>query len=168
MKGGKQIMKKRWLGMGLAVALVAVVAVPGTWALDKGPEMIDINAQAQHPDIITHKDKKHVANFPHHKHQDEFLKGNAEYSNFKYTDDYTCAGCHHTNKAGEQPGGCLKCKDLNKMLDKATKGKGVKKFEAIYHINCRDGCHGAMEAAGKKTGPSKKGGGKCKGCHNRK
>jgi hypothetical protein len=151
-------MEKKWLGMGLALGLMVAFAAPGSWALDNGPENLDINAQANYSDIITKKDKKHVANFPHHKHQNEFLKGNAEYANFKYTDDYTCAGCHHTNKAGEQPEGCLKCKDVNKMLDKVG---GAKKFEKIYHENCRDGCHKPMNKAGKKTGPKK-----CKGCHS--
>ncbi len=161
-------MKNKWLGLGLVVALTFIFAIPASWALDKGPEKIDINAQKQYPDIVSHKDKKSLKDFPHHKHQDEFLKGNSKYAKFKYTDDYTCAACHHTSKAGEQPVACLKCKDLNKMIDKVSKGKGIKKFQNMYHINCRDACHAAMQKAGKKTGPSKKGGGKCKGCHSRK
>ncbi len=158
-------MQKRWLKIGLAVALWGILVISGSWALDKGPEKIDINAQKTNPDIITKKDKKELPDFLHHKHQDEYLKGNSEYAKFKYTDDYTCTGCHHTDKAGEQPGACLKCKDVNKMLDKVG---GAKKFEKIYHKNCRDACHAAMQKAGKKTGPSKKGGGKCKGCHPKK
>ncbi len=153
-------MKKKWLSLGLVAALAVVVAVPAGWALDKGPDTIDINAQKTHSDVITKKDKKSVLGFKHHKHQDEFLMGNAEYAKFKYTDDYTCAACHHTNKAGEQPGSCLKCKDVNKMLDKVG---GKKKFEKIYHKTCRDACHKKMDKAGKKTGPTK-----CKGCHPKK
>ncbi len=148
---------KKLFGIGLSLALIAALIVPSAWALDKGPATIDLNAQAKYPDVITKKDKKHVPNFPHHKHQDEFLKGNSEHAQFKYTDDYTCSGCHHTSKPGEQPGGCLKCKDLNKMLDKVG---GAKKFDKLYHKNCRDGCHKSMKKAKKKAGPTK-----CKACH---
>ena len=161
-------MKKKWLGIGLVVALVVGLAVTGSWALDKGPEKITINAQEKYPELITKKDKKKTPDFTHHKHADEYLKWNAEFSNFKYTDDYTCAGCHHTNKAGEQPEGCLKCKDVEKQLEKVG---GAKKFDKLYHISCRDGCHKAMADAGKKSGPTKKDWRdkkKCVGCHPKK
>lgn len=158
-------MKKKLFGLAVVAAMMFVVTVPGSWALDKGPETVDINTQEKYPDLTTKKDKKHTP-FAHHKHADEFLKGNQEYAKYKYTDDYTCAGCHHTSKAGEQPEGCFKCKDVNKMLEK-VKGK----HDKIYHISCRDGCHTAMAAAGKKSGPTKKKWGdvkKCIGCHPKK
>ncbi len=152
-------MQKKWLRMGVVTVLGVFLVVPASWALDKGPEKIDINAQKTHSDVITKKDKKSVLGFTHQKHADEYLKGNAEYAKYKYTDDYTCAGCHHTSKAGEQPGSCLKCKDIDKKLKKVG---GAKKFEKIYHKNCKT-CHKKMDKAGKKTGPTK-----CAGCHPKK
>jgi cytochrome c553 len=150
-------MNKKGFGLALVFSLMLVFIVSASWALDNGPETIDINAQANYAGLITKRDKKQVPGFPHKMHQEEFLEGNAQYSSFEYTDDYTCAGCHHTNKAGEQPEGCLKCKDVNDMLDAVG---GAKKFEKIYHKNCRDACHKAMSKAGKQSGPTK-----CKGCH---
>jgi hypothetical protein len=158
-------MQRKWLGIGFMVTLMVVLAIPGAWALDKGPETIDINAQVMYPELFTKKDKKHTP-FAHHKHSDEYLKGNQEYNKYEYTDAYACAGCHHTSKADEQPEACFKCKDVNKMLEK-VKGK----HDKIYHASCRDGCHVAMADAGKKSGPTKKAWGdvkKCVGCHPKK
>ncbi|MBI5788896.1 MAG: cytochrome c3 family protein [Candidatus Schekmanbacteria bacterium] len=143
----------------LATALAGLVfALPAVYALEKGPAVIDLNAQKNHADVIKKPDKKHVPSFPHHDHQDKFVKGNQKYAKFQYTDDWTCGACHHTTAKGEQPESCLKCKDVNKMLEKVG---GADKFENIYHQNCRDGCHKAMDKDKQKTGPS----GKCKGCH---
>lgn len=126
------------------------------FALDTGPEKITLNAQVQHPDVIKTKDKKNVPDFLHRKHQDEYVKGKQANALFKYTDDWTCAACHHTTKKGEQPVACLKCKDVNKMLKKAE-ADGGKKFQNIYHKNCRDACHKKTD---KKTA-------KCKFCHKK-
>ena len=132
------------------VGLLGTV-VPVSANVDKGPDKITINAQHTHPDIAKKKDKKKVANFPHHKHQ-ESVKGKQSVSNFKFTDDWTCGACHHTSKKGEQPGSCLSCKDVKKMLDhKKIKGK----IDKMYHLNCRDACH-------KKTDKKMA---KCKYCH---
>lgn len=166
-------MKKKVFGLVVVAVMMFVVAVPGAWAadIDNGPETLDINAQDHFPDLITKKDKKSLKGFKHRDHQEKFLKGNSEYSKFKYTDDNTCAACHHTAEKGAQPTACLKCKDVDKMLEKVAPGKGAKKFENIYHASCRDGCHAAMEAAGKKSGPSKKKWReekKCAGCHPKK
>ena len=160
-------MRKKWIGIGLVVTLMVVLSMPGAWALDKGPETIDINTQEKYPKLTTKKDKKHTP-FTHLKHADTYLKGNQEYSKYKYTDDYTCAACHHTSKAGDQPEGCFKCKDVAKKLEKVG---GEKKYAKVYHENCRDGCHTAMVDAGKKSGPTKKKWGdvkKCVGCHPKK
>ncbi len=152
-------MNKKWLIRGFTVTLMIGLAISASWALDNGPDTLDINAQTKFSNIITGKDKKDLKGFQHKKHQAEYLKGNAEYGNFKYTDDYSCAGCHHTSKPGEQPGACLQCKDVDKKLEKLG---GAGKFDKMYHDNCRDACHEAMAKAGKKTGPIKK---DCKGCH---
>jgi hypothetical protein len=152
-------MKKKLFFAGVVLGLMIVFVGSGTWALDNGPDKITINAQDEYSAIITKKDKKKVENFPHRMHQEKFLTGNEQYSNFKYSDDYTCAGCHHTTKPGEQPISCLKCKDVNKMLAKVG---GADKFEKIYHENCRDKCHKNMAKAGKKSGPTK-----CKDCHGK-
>jgi len=152
-------MKKRLVSIMAVAGLVSMFGAVSlvSAGIDNGPEKITINAQVQHPDVVKSKDKKQVKDFPHRKHQDELVKGKQAISLFKYTDDWTCGACHHTSKKGEQPGSCLKCKDLDKMLDKvATNGK--KKFENIYHKNCRDTCHKKND---KKTA-------KCKFCHDRK
>ena len=149
-------MKKKIIAIVSTVCLVYTLgAVSFVSALDKGRDKFTINAQHDHADIIHKKDKKKVPDFPHHAHQDKHVKGKQGVSNFKFTDDWTCGACHHTTKKGEQPGSCLKCKDLNKMLDKVG---GAKKFEKIYHSNCRDACH-------KKTDKKMA---KCKFCHKKK
>lgn len=158
-------MKKRLVSITSVVGLVSMLGVVSlvSAGVDKGQEKFTINAQEQHPDfvkshpdVIKAKDKKDVKDFTHHKHQDEHVKGKQANALFKYTDDWTCGACHHKTKKGEQPGACLKCKDLDKMLDKA-KIKGKKKFENIYHKNCRDACHKKND---KKTA-------KCKFCHKK-
>lgn len=146
-------MGKKWIAIVSAVCAVSMLGtVSLVSALDRGPAEIEINAQANYGDIIHKKDKKKVPHFPHHKHQDEFVKGKQSVSKFKFTDDWTCGACHHTSKKGEQPTGCLKCKDVNKMLDKVG---GAKKFDKLYHATCRDACH-------KKTDKKIA---KCKFCH---
>ena len=164
-------MRKKWFGLTVVVAMLFIITAPGAWAADNGPETLDINAQEKFPDLITKKDKKSLKGFKHKKHQEEYLKGNSEYVKFKYTDDNTCVGCHHKTEKGATPTACLKCKDVDKMLEKVAPGKGAKKFENVYHNNCRDDCHAAMEEAGKKTGPAKKKWReekKCAGCHPKK
>jgi hypothetical protein len=156
-------MKKRLVSIMAVAGLVSMLGVASLVSaeIDNGKEKITINAQEQHPDVVKSKDKKKVKDFLHRKHQDEFVKGKQANSLFKYTDDWTCGACHHTTKKGDQPGSCLKCKDLDKMLDKVAKN-GKKKFENIYHKNCRDACHKKNDkATGKKTA-------KCKFCHDRK
>jgi hypothetical protein len=99
------------------------------------------------PDIHgLHNGKKEVKHFPHKKHADEFVKGKQDWAEFKYTDDWTCAACHHKTKKGETPKKCISCKD-------EMSGGKLKKF---MHANCKDGCH-------KKSGEKKLT--KCKNCH---
>lgn len=129
-----------------------------TFALDNGPEKINLNAQESNPKVITKKDAKKVEGFPHKVHQTG-LKGKQKYAVNKFEDDWTCGACHHTSKKGEQPTACLNCKEVNKMLEKVG---GADKFEKIYHDTCRDGCHKAMEKDKQKTGPTK-----CKDCHGK-
>ena len=151
---------KKLVALAIAGTLAcSLAAAPKVFALDTGPESMTLNAQKKHPDVIHGKDKKHVNNFPHRKHQNEFLKGNEQYSKFKYTDDWTCSACHHKSHKGEQPQSCFKCKDVNKMLDKVG---GAKRFNKLFHSTCKK-CHSKMAKAGKKTGPTK-----CNGCHKRK
>ena len=121
-------------------------------ALDHGPEKLTINHQVTNPEIHSKKDKKKVKDFPHKAHQGKNVKGKESVSYFKFTDDWTCGACHHTNKKGEQPTSCLSCKDVNKML-KHKKIKG--KVDKMYHTVCRDACH-------KKTDKKMS---KCKFCH---
>ncbi len=149
------MMKSRRLTL-LLIASIACLAVNTAFALDNGPETLTIDA-AKYQDVIKKKPSKVVANFPHKKHQAEFLKGNEQFSHFKYTDDWTCKACHHPEEKGGQPEACFKCKDANKMLEKVGG-----KYDKLYHDTCRDGCHKAMEKAGKKTGPTK-----CAGCHGK-
>ncbi len=145
-------MKKRFL---IAVCIVSILgAVSVVSALDKGPDKITINSQKTHPELSKKKDKKKVANFAHSKHQEHVI-GKQGVSKFKYTDDWTCGACHHTDKKGDQPGACLSCKDVKKMLaHENVKGK----IEKIYHVSCRDACH-------KKTDKKMA---KCKYCHAKK
>lgn len=164
-------MKKRLFAIVSAVCFVGAFGVASLVSaeVDKGKEKFTINIQEQHPDfvkehaasgVVKEKDKKKVKDFPHHLHQDKHVKGMQSKSLFKYTDDWTCGACHHTTKKDEQPGPCLKCKDVEKMLDKA-KIKGKKKFENIYHKSCRDACHKANDKENKtKTA-------KCKFCHKK-
>ena len=121
----------------LAFLLVGVVASSAI-VLDIGPREMDLNAQTRHDRApgIPKKDKKRVKKFPHRLHQDKFLLGNSKYAIFKYTDDFTCTGCHHKDKKGSQPRSCFNCKDLPDMIE-AVGGR----FEGIFHKNCRDGCH---------------------------
>ncbi len=145
-------MKNRLL---LVVSIVSVLgAVSVVSAVDKGPEKITINGQKTHPDISKKKDKKKVANFPHHKHQDS-VKGKQSVSKFKFSDDWTCGACHHKTKKGDTPVACLSCKEVQKMLDH---GKIKGKVEKIYHNSCRDACH-------KKTDKKMA---KCDVCHKKK
>ncbi|MBI5417671.1 cytochrome c3 family protein [Candidatus Poribacteria bacterium] len=139
----------------LAVCFLCVMASL-TFALDDGPDKINLNAQEHHKDVIKTKDKKKVDGFPHKLHQTN-LKGKQKYAKFEYTDDWTCGACHHTSKKGEQPVACFKCKEVGKMIEKVG---GEAKFEKLFHDNCRDACHKAMEKDKQKTGPTK-----CKGCH---
>ena len=140
--------------MSVVCMVITLGAVSVVSALDKGPEKITINGQKTHPDISKKKDKKKVANFAHHKHQDS-VKGKQSVSNFKYTDDWTCGACHHKTKKGDKPVACLSCKDVQKMLGH-EKVKG--KVEKIYHNACRDACH-------KKTDKKMA---KCTFCHVKK
>lgn len=151
MKGGEK-MKNRLLALVCMLSLLGAVSLVS--AEDKGPEKININSQESHPKISKKKDKKKVANFLHHKHQDH-VKGKQSVSQFKFTDDWTCGACHHTDKKGDKPVACLSCKDVQKMLDNENvKGK----VEKIYHNSCRDACH-------KKTDKKMA---KCKYCHEKK
>ncbi|MFQ5646685.1 MAG: cytochrome c3 family protein [bacterium] len=138
-------------------------------AVDHGAEFFDLNAQKQHPELIKAKDKRWVPHFPHRLHQEKFVKGRQKFAKFKkYSDDWTCPACHHkSEKKGSQPTACLKCKDVKKMLakNKAHESDGYKKFNKIYHNNCRDGCHKHQAKADKaKYGFLKK----CKTCHKSK
>ena len=155
-------MAKKWIKRVSVVGVAGIFAtVSLVFALDNGPDKLTINAQKTNPDVISKKDKKKVKDFDHKKHQGEYVKGKQGNSLFKYTDDWTCGACHHTDKKGEQPGQCLKCKENDKMFAKA-KAKGGKKFEKIYHVLCRDACHKKNDKeTGKKTA-------KCKACHKKK
>ena len=142
----------------LALCLSVAFVIGRSVALDSGPDTIDLNAQIRHKgvSVVPDEDKKQVKGFTHRSHQNEYMKGNQEFSVFKYDDDFTCSGCHHGTKKGEQPGSCLQCKMVDKMVEKVGG-----KFQDIFHKSCRE-CHKAMDKAGKKTGPTK-----CNDCHNR-
>lgn len=133
-------MKKKWIAITSAVCMAGLLAVvPNTFA-SSGPDVIDM-----------HNGKKPVKHFAHKKHAESFLKGKGSSAKHKFTDDYTCAGCHHKSHKGETPKKCISCK------------KDKKKYKKQMHTNCKDGCH-------KKVGKSSSGKKltKCKTCHPKK
>jgi DnaJ-class molecular chaperone len=121
-----------------------VVLVPAVFASDAGPEIAHLK---------NGKKEKNAVTFPHKKHADESLKGKQEFAKYKYTDDYTCAACHHKTKKGETPKKCISCKD--------EKAKEKLKLKKYMHGSCKDGCHKKM---GNKELKKKK----CKLCHPKK
>ena len=102
-------------------------------------------------------------------HSDAFKthkKGPVNLSHKKHNVDYkiACAECHHVYeggknvyKEGDPVQACSECHD-----PVTSEGK-VKKLMLAYHKNCQ-GCHKALEKAGKPTGPTRK----CNDCHAKK
>ena len=102
-------------------------------------------------------------------HSDAFKthkKGPVTLSHKKHNVDYkiACAECHHVYeggknvyKEGDPVQACSECHD-----PVTSEGK-VKKLMLAYHKNCQ-GCHKALEKAGKPTGPTRK----CNDCHAKK
>ncbi|RLB07807.1 MAG: cytochrome C [Deltaproteobacteria bacterium] len=125
---------KRWVYMVVAVVFLAGGLLSIALA---GPEMVKIENK------YTKRLKKPVT-FTHKKHA--------------VTYKIACTECHHEWKKQErkQPQKCAACHKEKKEGKKL----GLKR---AYHKNCQ-GCHKALKAQGKKTGPTTK----CSGCHPRK
>ncbi len=142
----------------VVLALALPLGVPaGAEEPVKVPDTLDVNIQAAAPPLEgLPPDTKSVPGFSHRRHAEEYLKGAEEYSRFPYTDEFTCAACHHTATSPREAGSCLSCKTADRMI--AAVG-GPKRVKNLFHDTCRS-CHKAMEKAGKKTGPTR-----CKGCH---
>ena len=140
----------------LALALPVGLAARGEEPVEV-PDTLDINIQAAAPLVEgLPPDTKSVPGFSHRRHAEEYLKGAEEYSRFPYTDEFTCAACHHTATSPREAGSCLSCKTADRMI--AAVG-GPKRVKNLFHDTCRS-CHRAMAEAGKETGPTR-----CKGCH---
>ncbi len=142
------------------VLVAAVAAAPVARAGDAStpvPETLELNVQANHPDVAgLPKDTKAVPGFSHRRHAEEYLKGLQAFSRFPYQDGFTCAACHHTAQAPEQAGSCLSCKDADRMFA-AVGGPG--KVKNLFHEVCRT-CHKAAAKAGAAEPPTR-----CAGCH---
>ncbi len=125
---------------------------------EKIPDTIDINIQATCADLPgIGKDKKEVKGFKHTAHA-EYVKGNQEFSDKPYTDDFTCAACHTgaTDQAaitGQPP--------CDRLGNAVSANGGGKKYKNFIHGICLN-CHKKMKKAKKTTGPTS-----CKQCHGK-
>lgn len=137
-------MRKRILLLGAVIVSVALFAGAGILIATSGPEELNIADKA----------------FP------KFKKGPVKLTHKKHAVDYkiACTECHHVFKEGKnvfKEGDpvqkCSACHDPVK-----SEGK-VKKLMLAFHRNCQ-GCHKALDKAGKPTGPTKK----CNDCHAKK
>ncbi len=81
-----------------SLALCAILSSPASSnaAQTQGiPQTIDINTQTNQADIAgLPEDKKYVNSFSHQKHMNTYLKGKAKFSQYPYTDEFTCTACH--------------------------------------------------------------------------
>ncbi len=153
-KSGRNSMVKT-LAAGTAALLMAGAALAVEPQAGKGgnvtvPEVMDLNAQEQCPDIKgLPKDKKGVAGFTHAAHiariEESGKKGEA-----------VCLTCHADDPSAQ---GWDPCRSLAKSLEE--KG-GPKKLAAYFHDTCK-ACHLKLKKEGAATGPVK-----CSGCHGRK
>ena len=119
---------------------------------------IDSNAsEDKRPAEIILKTAKIPTNFNHEKHQENF----------------ECEVCHHSKNSdgtmgpyveGEQQT-CVSCHNMKDMAETVIRGtEKLNSFKGAAHASCV-GCHYARLKAGKEAGPTKKGNGKCVGCH---
>ncbi|MBW2038291.1 MAG: cytochrome c3 family protein [Deltaproteobacteria bacterium] len=122
---------KRWSYLIVAAAFLAGGVLSIALA---GPEMVKIENKYA-------RDLKKPVTLSHKKHAETYK--------------IACTECHHTWKKAERktPQKCAAC-----HKEKAE-GKKLSTKRA-YHKQCQ-GCHKALKAQGKKTGPTTK----CTGCH---
>ncbi len=145
-----------------AAGLLALGMGPGQVSANEAqvPESVDINIQAECPDMPgIGKDKKAVYGFSHKAHVEKFLPGNSKYSPRPYSDEFVCAGCHAGFKDEKELLASEPCKRLEAAIEEKDGKRDVKNY---FHSQCL-ACHKAMKKDKVATGPTS-----CKGCHSKK
>jgi hypothetical protein len=124
------------------------------------PDTINLNAQANHPDIKDlPTDAKSVNNFTHGKHANQYLKGNSAYAAKSFTDEFTCAACHLEAASIEA---ITDSNPQERVLAALNAKGGPQKLKNYFHDICLS-CHKSMKKAAISTGPTT-----CNDCHSRK
>lgn len=147
----KKIMMASVFGGAAMVAIVVLLGFGGTDSVAGSKE------KDTRPQEIILKTANIPTNFNHEQHQELF----------------ECSECHHSKKSdgskgpyidGDQPA-CNTCHNEKDMASSVVRGDvKLNSYEGAAHTTCI-GCHYKILRTGEKAGPTKKGNGKCVGCH---